>query len=107
MISARRNEWFGQVVGSQPFPSPVSALPARCTAERRRVRVLITGVIIYNSIIPMEAVMIENQTPQEQAPAASSNKWIWWIVGGGCVLLLCAAMVVAGFVLYFWPLTSR
>lgn len=50
--------------------------------------------------------MIENQIPQEQTQTASSNKWIWWLVGGGCVLLLCVAMVVAGFVLYFWPLTS-
>jgi len=50
--------------------------------------------------------MIENQIPQEQTQATSSNKWIWWLVGGSCVLLLCLAVIVIGaLILYFVPVS--
>jgi hypothetical protein len=62
-------------------------------------------LIIYNEPIHKEKEMIENQTPLEQASAASNNKWIWWLVGGGCALLLCIAIVVGAVILFFVPIT--
>jgi hypothetical protein len=53
------------------------------------------------------ADMIENQTPVEPAPAASSKKWIWWLVGAGCALLFCAAIVVGAAILIFVPVTTH
>ena len=61
----------------------------------------------YNASIPEEEEMIENQSPVEQVPAASSRKWIWWLVGGGCALLLCAAIAVGAAILFVMPVTTR
>jgi hypothetical protein len=66
-----------------------------------------SGLISHNESIHKEEEMIENQTPVEQAPTTSNNKWIWWLVGGGCVLLLCAAIAVVAVILYFVPVTVR